>query len=250
LTNNAYVGIICGDNEIACLCGKLFVIRAPYKRLRWSNPPDKGDALKPALGASNGRKELILSPMLYKLHQFIAIAMLLISPARIVATLPIMIPAVTQAHASVETAPYKLTLDTRTAQAVSAPVKKVPDFDSDVAAPLKAAQADATAKAKRAALSQRLAAQKAVVAVKAPAAVSAELLAQLRYCEAGGIYTRNSGNGYYGAYQYNLGTWANYGGYARPDLAPAEVQDAKAMLDISIRGWSPWPTCARRIGAM
>lgn len=74
--------------------------------------------------------------------------------------------------------------------------------------------------------------------------------ARLRQCEAGGSYSRNSGNGYYGAYQYDIGTWANYGGYARPDLAPPAVQDAKAQQTQAARGWSPWPACARKLGLL
>jgi uncharacterized protein YabE (DUF348 family) len=73
-------------------------------------------------------------------------------------------------------------------------------------------------------------------------------LAKLRSCEAGGHYDRNSGNGYYGAYQYDISTWANYQGYARADLAPPEVQDQKAWLTYQKRGWHPWPTCSVKLG--
>jgi resuscitation-promoting factor RpfB len=72
-----------------------------------------------------------------------------------------------------------------------------------------------------------------------------DALAKLRSCEAGGNYSRNSGNGYYGAYQYDISTWANYGGYARPDQAPAAVQDQKAYETYKRRGWQPWPGCSR-----
>ncbi|HEY5695470.1 MAG TPA: ubiquitin-like domain-containing protein, partial [Candidatus Saccharimonadales bacterium] len=51
----------------------------------------------------------------------------------------------------------------------------------------------------------------------------ADALARLRACEAGGAYSRNSGNGYYGAYQYNISTWAGYGGYVLPSDAPPAV---------------------------
>lgn len=34
-----------------------------------------------------------------------------------------------------------------------------------------------------------------------------EWLSALRQCEAGGSYSRNSGNGYYGAYQFSIATW-------------------------------------------
>lgn len=67
--------------------------------------------------------------------------------------------------------------------------------------------------------------------------------AHLRACEAGGNYSTNTGNGYYGAYQYNEGTWANYGGYRLPSDAPAQVQDQKALMTYQARGWSPWPSC-------
>jgi len=73
---------------------------------------------------------------------------------------------------------------------------------------------------------------------------------KLRLCESGGAYNRNSGNGYYGAYQFDIGTWAGYGGYARADLAPPEVQDAKARETQAHRGWSPWPACARKLGLL
>ena len=75
-----------------------------------------------------------------------------------------------------------------------------------------------------------------------------QAFAQLRQCEAGGNYARNSGNGYYGAYQYNNGTWGNYGGYARADLAPPAVQDQKAYETYQSRGWAPWPACSRTLG--
>lgn len=71
-------------------------------------------------------------------------------------------------------------------------------------------------------------------------------LSQLRSCE--GSYTSNTGNGYYGAYQYDIGTWANFGGYANASLAPPAVQDEKAWQTYKSRGWSPWPSCSRKLG--
>lgn len=125
-----------------------------------------------------------------------------------------------------------------------------PDFDLEVVAPLKAKQA-----AEEAAAQAKLAQARAKAAVAAaPKAVYGGTIegafALIRQCESGGVYNRNSGNGYYGAYQYNLGTWANYGGYARPDLAPPAVQDAKAQATQAARGWSPWPACARKLGLL
>ncbi len=75
-----------------------------------------------------------------------------------------------------------------------------------------------------------------------------EALARLRGCEAGGTYSRNSGNGYYGAYQYNISTWADYGGYHIPSDAPPAVQDERAWQTYKGRGWQPWPACSRSQG--
>ena len=75
-----------------------------------------------------------------------------------------------------------------------------------------------------------------------------EALARLRGCESGGRYDRNSGNGYYGAYQYDISTWANWGGFARADLAPPNVQDEKVWETYKRRGWQPWPSCTKSQG--
>lgn len=70
----------------------------------------------------------------------------------------------------------------------------------------------------------------------------------LKICESGNNYATNTGNGYYGAYQYDVGTWANFGGYHLPSQAPPEVQDAKFQQTYAARGGSPWPQCSRRAG--
>lgn len=74
----------------------------------------------------------------------------------------------------------------------------------------------------------------------------AEALARLRSCE--GSYTSNTGNGYYGAYQFDRQTWGNYGGYAVASDAPPAVQDEKAWLTYQRRGWQPWPSCSIKMG--
>jgi len=62
--------------------------------------------------------------------------------------------------------------------------------------------------------------------------------------ESGCNYAENTGNGYYGAYQFDAGTWADYDGYAEANLAPPAVQDAKFQREYAVRGCSPWPnTC-------
>lgn len=71
-------------------------------------------------------------------------------------------------------------------------------------------------------------------------------LARLRSCE--GSYSSNTGNGYYGAYQFDIGTWGGYGGYANAAQAPPAAQDQKAWETYQSRGWQPWPSCSRSLG--
>ena len=72
---------------------------------------------------------------------------------------------------------------------------------------------------------------------------------RLRNCEAGGRYDRNSGNGYYGAYQMSAGTWRSLGYAGLPHQAPAEIQDEAARKLQARSGWGQWPACSRRVGA-
>lgn len=71
--------------------------------------------------------------------------------------------------------------------------------------------------------------------------------AKLRACESGGNYAINTGNGYYGAYQFDLGTWRSVGGSGLPSSASPATQDALAYKLWQQRGWGPW-TCARIVG--
>jgi hypothetical protein len=74
------------------------------------------------------------------------------------------------------------------------------------------------------------------------------MLSELRQCESGGNYRINTGNGYYGAYQFNLGTWQSVGGTGYPHQNPPEVQDEMATRLYERRGWAPWPSCSRSRG--
>lgn len=67
--------------------------------------------------------------------------------------------------------------------------------------------------------------------------------AALRNCE--GSYTSNTGNGYYGAYQFNLQTWQSVGGIGYPHQASPEEQDKRAQILYDQRGASPWPVCGK-----
>jgi Transglycosylase-like domain len=73
-------------------------------------------------------------------------------------------------------------------------------------------------------------------------------LAAIRQCESGGNYGADTGNGYFGAYQFNLGTWRSLGFGGLPSAAPPAVQDRAAQELAARRGWGQWPSCARRLG--
>ncbi len=70
---------------------------------------------------------------------------------------------------------------------------------------------------------------------------------RLRMCESTNRYNINTGNGYYGAYQFDLSTWRSVGGSGRPDQASPAEQDYRALRLYRERGWEPW-TCARIVG--
>ena len=69
----------------------------------------------------------------------------------------------------------------------------------------------------------------------------ADALAKLRSCE-GGYDSWNPAGPYYGAYQFDRGTW--YGVTSAPygNATPAQQDDAAYRL-YQRRGWSPWPVC-------
>jgi LysM repeat protein len=70
------------------------------------------------------------------------------------------------------------------------------------------------------------------------------ILARIRMRESGGNYATNTGNGYYGAYQFSLGTWRGVGGSGLPSEASPAEQDMRAQMLYNARGCSPWPnTC-------
>ncbi len=76
---------------------------------------------------------------------------------------------------------------------------------------------------------------------------SADWLA-LRTCESGDTYTENTGNGYYGAYQFSQATWTGLGYPGRPDQEPPAMQDQAAVQLQAEAGWGAWPACSAALG--
>jgi hypothetical protein len=60
-------------------------------------------------------------------------------------------------------------------------------------------------------------------------------------CESGGDYAANTGNGYFGGYQFDSSTWDAYGdpAYGEANEAPPAVQDAAAAAV----PYDAWPNC-------
>lgn len=70
-------------------------------------------------------------------------------------------------------------------------------------------------------------------------------LSSIRSCESGGKYGTNTGNGFYGAYQFTQSTWNSVGGQGNPAAASPAEQDKRAAILYSREGASPWPVCGR-----
>ncbi|MEV7095388.1 transglycosylase family protein [Amycolatopsis sp. NPDC051045] len=83
-----------------------------------------------------------------------------------------------------------------------------------------------------------------VLPLTTPAVAAADPTAtawtKLRMCESSNRYATNTGNGYYGAYQFDLPTWRSVGGQGRPDRATPAEQDYRALYLYRMRGWQPW----------
>jgi uncharacterized protein YabE (DUF348 family) len=66
-------------------------------------------------------------------------------------------------------------------------------------------------------------------------------------CESGGNWAANTGNGYYGGLQFNLGTWRSYGGSGRPDQNSRAAQIAVAeRVRAAEGGYGAWPVCGKQ----
>ncbi|WP_310546800.1 transglycosylase family protein [Gleimia sp. 6138-11-ORH1] len=84
----------------------------------------------------------------------------------------------------------------------------------------------------------------------APTAVSGDIWSALAQCESGGNPATNSGNGYYGMYQFSLPTWQAVGGTGLPSEASAAEQTHRAQILQARAGWGQWPACARKLGLL
>ncbi len=89
-----------------------------------------------------------------------------------------------------------------------------------------------------------------VVTTAAPpaAAPAGGVWYELRMCESGGNYAEDTGNGFYGAYQFSLSTWYGLGFTGLPSDASPAVQDRAAEELEAEAGWGQWPGCSEELG--
>jgi hypothetical protein len=114
-------------------------------------------------------------------------------------------------------------------------------------------QLSAAIDAQQAAAARAAAASAAAAQAAAPPPASAGSgaggpWAALRNCESGGNYSENTGNGYYGAYQFSLSTWQGLGYSGYPNQASPAEQDTAAAALQARSGWGQWPSCSRQLG--
>lgn len=64
-------------------------------------------------------------------------------------------------------------------------------------------------------------------------------------CESGGNPSTNTGNGFYGKYQFTQSTWQSVGGTGNPAAASEAEQDRRAAQLYAQSGSSPWPVCGQ-----
>ncbi|WP_315584377.1 resuscitation-promoting factor [Actinomyces viscosus] len=78
--------------------------------------------------------------------------------------------------------------------------------------------------------------------------VGDDVWAKLAQCESGGNPRTNTGNGFYGMYQFTLETWQSLGGTGYPHEADAATQTEMAKKLQAKAGWGQWPGCSDKLG--
>jgi hypothetical protein len=78
-----------------------------------------------------------------------------------------------------------------------------------------------------------------------PSVTAGSTLQAIARCESGGNPATNTGNGFYGKYQFTQSTWQSVGGSGNPAAASEAEQDRRAGMLYAREGPSPWPVCGR-----
>lgn len=84
--------------------------------------------------------------------------------------------------------------------------------------------------------------------VNAPSVSSGSVWDQLAQCEAGGNWSINTGNGYYGGLQFSISSWRAVGGNGLPSDASRDEQIMRGQMLQAKQGWGAWPACSAKLG--
>jgi hypothetical protein len=93
--------------------------------------------------------------------------------------------------------------------------------------------------ARRARAAQRAETRAAAASTASPA------LEAIAACESGGNPQTDTGNGFYGKYQFTLATWQAVGGSGNPAQASEAEQDRRAAALLAQAGPGQWPVCGQ-----
>lgn len=136
----------------------------------------------------------------------------------------------------------------KSVQSLSVDVSHFVELEAEQVRAVAEAEREAERKAHEAEHARQRAAQRA--AQQTSRSPAKDVWYRLFGCETGQTYNAaiNTGNGYYGAFQFDLQTWRSVGGSGYPHQHSYETQKQFAMKLHSLRGWSPWPKCSRQLG--
>ena len=80
---------------------------------------------------------------------------------------------------------------------------------------------------------------------RVPASPASPALEAIAACESGGNPQTDTGNGFYGKYQFTLATWQAVGGSGNPAQASEAEQDRRAAVLLAQAGPGQWPVCGQ-----
>jgi hypothetical protein len=83
----------------------------------------------------------------------------------------------------------------------------------------------------------------AMLAAAFPDPADAAVAHRIVRCESSANAAANTGNGYYGMWQFDLATWQAVGGAGLPSDASPQEQTARARKLFDLKGWWPWSGC-------
>ena len=89
--------------------------------------------------------------------------------------------------------------------------------------------------------------------VAAPGLADNRVWDALAQCESGGNWAINTGNGLYGGLQLDRGAWLSNGGAAYAPLPSDATRQQQILIAEKVRadrGFSPWSSCARKLGLL